>query len=141
MLTINVRYRTHADGINVWDNRKEWLTDCINFMEPDVFGAQEVTNSQLEDMLEYMPSYSYAGVARSKDKGAEFNPVFYRKSKFKLLEHGTFWLSENVHIVASKGWDSAIPRIVTWVKLKDIECGFEFFFLILTLIMQDIKLE
>lgn len=43
--------------------------------------------------------------------------IYYRKEKFDLLDHGTFWLSESPDIV-SRGWDAACNRTVTWVKLK-----------------------
>jgi len=36
------------------------------------------------------------------------------------LRDGTFWLSETPEKVGSKGWDAALPRIMTWVKLKDL---------------------
>lgn len=128
VLTTNIRCSVPSDGINYWDNRKEWLTDCINFMEPDVFGAQEVTSQQLKDMLQMMPSYNYIGLARDKSPASEFSPVFYRKDKFELLEHLTFWLSDHIDSVGYKGWDAACPRIVSWAKLKDKTSGLEFYF-------------
>ena len=32
---------------------------------------------------------------------------------------GHFWLSETPEVVGSKGWDAALPRVATWVKLTD----------------------
>ena len=38
----------------------------------------------------------------------------------------TFWLSESPEM-ASRGWDAALNRIVTWVHLQDRKSGKEFF--------------
>ena len=35
------------------------------------------------------------------------------------LESGQFWLSENPAEKISKSWDSSLPRVATWVRLKD----------------------
>lgn len=103
---------------NGWDDRKQHLCDMINFEAFDVFGAQEVRHGQLEYMQEQLPDYKYVGVAR--DDGAEkgeYCPVFYRKKEFKLLDSGTFWLSETPD-EPSKGWDGMCNRICTWAHLE-----------------------
>lgn len=103
---------------NGWDDRKKQLCDMINFEAFDVFGAQEVRHGQLEYMVEQLPDYKYVGVAR--DDGAEkgeYCPVFYRKKLFKLLDSGTFWLSETPD-KPSKGWDGKCRRICTWAYLE-----------------------
>ena len=99
---------------NGWDDRKDQLCDMINLEAFDVFGAQEVRKKQLDYMMERLPDYEYIGVGR--DDGAEkgeFCPIIYRKKDLKLLNSGTFWLSETPDEV-SKGWDGACRRICTW---------------------------
>lgn len=114
--SINVRLLSKQDykKYNGWDLRKGYLCDLINLEAFDVFGAQEVKKPQLDDMLKALPDYRYIGVGRDdgKEKG-EYSPVFYRKDKFKLLDGGTFWLSETPEKV-SKGWDGACRRVCTW---------------------------
>lgn len=80
---------------NGWDDRKDLLCDMINLEAFDVFGAQEVRKKQLDYMMSKLPDYEYIGVGRDdgKEKG-EFCPVIYRSKEFKLLDGGTFWLSE-----------------------------------------------
>jgi endonuclease/exonuclease/phosphatase family metal-dependent hydrolase len=51
------------------------------------------------------------------------NPVFYNNTRFEYLADSTFWLSENPGRAGSKAWNSSLPRIVTWVKLKDKNSG------------------
>ncbi len=129
VMSFNIRYNNPDDGINIWQNRKAWLTKSIRFFEADLIGAQEVTYPQLQDMEALLPKYQYVGVGREGANKGEFTPIFYRKDRFELLEHNTFWLSETPEKVSSKGWDAALPRIVTWAKFKDKkEDGIFYFF-------------
>ena len=34
---------------------------------------------------------------------------------------GNFWLSDTPDVVGSRGWDAKLPRIVTWVELRDLK--------------------
>lgn len=45
--------------------------------------------------------------------------VYYREARFEKLAGGHFWLSDAPDKVGSKGWDAALPRMATWLKLKD----------------------
>lgn len=128
IMTTNIRYASPNDGVNIWDNRKDWLCDNIKFMDVDMLGGQEVIYTQLQDMIERLPNYAHVGVGRNGGNQGEFCPIFYKKDKYKLLDSDTFWLSETPDKVNSKGWDAALPRIVTWVKLKDLKTKQEFFF-------------
>ncbi|WP_335965412.1 endonuclease/exonuclease/phosphatase family protein [Galbibacter sp. PAP.153] len=128
IMTTNIRYENPNDGINIWDNRKDWLCDNINFMDIDILGGQEVIYAQLQDMIERLPAYDHIGIGRNGGNEGEFCPVFYKKDKYALLDSNTFWLSETPEKENSKGWDAALPRIVTWVKLKDKQTGKVFFF-------------
>ena len=114
---------------NGWDDRKQYVCDMINLEAFDVFGSQEVKHKQLTEMMEMLPDYAYVGVAR--DDGAEkgeYCPVFYRKKEFKLLNSGTFWLSETPDEV-SKGWDGHCRRICTWAHLQRKSDKVRFYFL------------
>ena len=126
----NIRYKNTSDSVNGngWNQRCPVICGLIRFNDFDIFGAQEVLHEQLTDMLKLLPGYSYVGVGRDdgETKG-EYAPVFYRKDKFEVIKSGHFWLSE-ITDRPNKGWDAALPRICTWVQLKDIHNGFEFYF-------------
>ncbi|MFV0267406.1 MAG: endonuclease/exonuclease/phosphatase family protein [Draconibacterium sp.] len=128
--SFNIRYHNVSDSVkgNGWKQRCPVICDLIRFNDFEIFGAQEVLHDQLLDMLDGLPGYDYVGVGRDdgKTKG-EYAPVFYQKDKFEALESGNFWLSE-ITDRPNKGWDAALPRICTWVKFKDRENGFEFYF-------------
>ena len=121
VMTFNIRLENKNDGINNWEMRYQKVGEFILKQKVDIIGLQEVKQIQLEDLKKTMPDYDCVGVARDdgKQKG-EYNPVFYNKKKFNLVNHGTFWLSETP-LQPSRGWDAACNRIATWAILQDKE--------------------
>lgn len=126
----NIRQANSGDtkAGNGWERRAPIVCQLIRFHDFDIFGSQEVYNSQLNDMLGLLPEYSYIGVGRDdgKTKG-EYSPIFYKKDMFRLLKSGHFWLSENTDY-PNRGWDAVLPRICTWGQFKDKRSGLRFWF-------------
>ena len=119
LMTYNIRYATVNDQENQWENRKEYLTQQIDFYSPDVFGIQEGLHSQLAFINESLSSYSYIGVGRDDGKlKGEYCAIFFNTEKLEVLAEDTFWLSPTPEKV-SKGWDAALERICTYAKFKD----------------------
>ncbi|RZK88010.1 MAG: endonuclease/exonuclease/phosphatase family protein [Pedobacter sp.] len=126
----NIRYKNSGDKRdgNGWDTRGPVIYDLIKFHDFDIFGAQEVLHEQLLDLNANLAGYGYVGVGRDDGKQAgEYAPIFYKKSKFKLIKDGHFWLSEQTE-KPNKGWDAALPRICTWGQFQEISTGLKFFF-------------
>lgn len=120
VMSFNIRYDEPRDGVNAWSNRKQKVADVIRFHKADLVGVQEALLTQLRDLELMLPDMAWCGVGRSDGKQAgEYSAILYRKSRFQLLECKTFWLSPTPDIVGSKGWDAALPRIVTWAKFRD----------------------
>lgn len=130
VMSYNIRYDNLGDKDNQWKFRRDFAADLVKFHEADVFGAQEVLNNQLNDLLDRLPEYAYVGVGREdgKTKG-EYAPIFYRKDRFSVEKSGNFWLAEDINAVGKKGWDAACERVATWAILKDKNTGKKFFFL------------
>ncbi|MDQ3322540.1 MAG: endonuclease/exonuclease/phosphatase family protein [Acidobacteriota bacterium] len=126
-MTFNIRYNEPRDGVNAWANRKTRVADVIRFHKADLIGVQEAQNNQLKDLEKLLPDFAWRGVGRDGDNNGEFSAILYRKSRFKLLENQTFWLSETPEKVGSKGWDANLPRIVTWAKFRDKQTKKTFF--------------
>lgn len=121
--TYNVRCDAESDRKqgDAWEQRAPILAQQIQFNDFDLIGTQEVRFNQLNDLLNYLPEYAYIGVGRDDGKNeGEFVPIFYKKDRFKLLQSGNFWLSENTES-PNKGWDAALPRICTWGEFKDLK--------------------
>lgn len=58
-------------------------------------------------------------------EAGEFNPVFYRKDKYDLVDSGTFWLSETPEL-PSLGWNGGCNRLCTWAILREKATGFTY---------------
>lgn len=120
VMSFNIRYGTAADGPNHWDKRRDDLLANIQAIDPDLLGTQETLKFQRDWLAEKLPQYEWLGVGRDdgKDRG-EMMALYYKKDRFEKLDGGHFWLSETPDVVGSKSWDAALPRMVTWVKLRD----------------------
>jgi endonuclease/exonuclease/phosphatase family metal-dependent hydrolase len=120
VMSFNIRYGTAQDGENHWDKRNEFLIDTIKAFKPDLLGTQETLLFQRDYLKEKLEAFEAFGVARDdgREKG-EMAALFFRRDRFELLAGGNFWLSETPEAIGSKSWDSALPRIATWVKLRD----------------------
>lgn len=119
----NIRYKNANDSLqgNVWSKRCQVICDQINFMAPDIFGAQEVLYGQLQDFKKGLDGYDYIGIGRDDGKRAgEHETIFYKKDKIKLLDHGDFWLSETPE-KPGLGWDAVCIRICTWGKFSVVK--------------------
>ena len=129
--SFNIRLNSRGDykSNNGWAQRRDVLCDMINFEAFEIFGVQEAKPEQLRDMVARMPDYKYIGVGRDdgKTKG-EHSAIFYRKGDFKVIDHGTFWLSETPDEV-SYGWGAKHRRICTWGLFVDKKSKTKFYFL------------
>lgn len=126
--TFNVRYDSPRDSGNLWRDRSGIVANLIRYHDFDIFGTQEALPNQLKDMEDSLPGYQRYGVGRDDGKeGGEHSAIFFRKSSFKLLNKGDFWLSETPE-KPSLGWDAiCCNRICSWVYLQDKKSGKKFF--------------
>lgn len=119
-MSFNIRYGSAKDGENHWEKRKPLVAQTIQTFSPDLLGTQETLGFQKQYLEDQLPQYSSIGVGR-EDGGqtGEMTAIFYRTERFEHLDEGHFWLSETPEVVGSKSWDSSLPRICSWVKLRD----------------------
>jgi endonuclease/exonuclease/phosphatase family metal-dependent hydrolase len=128
IMTYNIRTSAAADSSNAWEFRKDNVAGQIRYHHPDLLGVQEAREEQLKDLQQRLPEYAWYGVGRDESsKSNEYSAIFYLKSRIKVLSSGTFWLSEDPAKPASKSWDSALPRICSWIKVTDLQTGKTFY--------------
>jgi len=128
LMTYNIRYDNPADGSNSWIHRKDALANVIKTHNTHVLGIQEALYHQVIDLQNALPHMHWIGAGRDNGwENGEFMAIFYDTSRFYLLEREHFWLSETPEIAGSRSWNSACPRMVTWVKLQEQQTGKVFY--------------
>lgn len=121
VMTYNIKLDYPKEGDDSWNTRKDWMIGQINFHEPDIFGVQEALPNQMTYMDSTMTNYSFVGVGRDDGHNeGEYSALFYNKSKLRVLESSTFWLSQTPNIV-SMGWDAVCNRVCTYALFEDIK--------------------
>lgn len=122
VISYNIRYLNQNDGEDIWSNRKSSVIETLQ--QADVVGLQEVVQQQLDEIRQGTEDFAWYGVGRDDgDQKGEAVPIGWRKAAFEALEKGTFWLSPSPEAVGSQGWDAALPRIASWVRLKHKASG------------------
>ena len=119
--TINIRIDSKKDSLNRWGERKQRLFDFVSQQHLDVIGLQEVYPQAMRDIYKGLPGYVIVR-RENKEKRADA-PILYRKSAYKKIAQGTFWLSEFPDSIGFIGWDGRHPRFVNWVILKSRQEG------------------
>lgn len=118
IITYNIRYNNPDDGVNAWPNRAQNVKALVKFHDADLLCVQEALPEQFDALLKNS-NFDVVGVGREdgKRKG-EFAAIYFNKDRFTKKDGGTFWLSETPD-VPSKGWDAALNRVCSWVRLYD----------------------
>lgn len=118
IISYNIRLNVASDGENAWPKRKDNVKALVRFHDADILCVQEALPLQVDELLENT-NYAMEGVGRDDGKRAgEFSAIYYDKSRFTKKDGGTFWLSETPE-KPSKGWDAALNRVCSWVRLYD----------------------
>lgn len=129
IVTYNIRREgSEKEAESLWQNRKQRVVDLIMRIHPDIIGMQEATKQQVTDLTTLLPHLIAIGQGRGSSWGGhgtdEYNPIFYDRNRFQLLNQGTFVVNKQKSILPfwnpfcykQTGW---LPRICTWAQFKD----------------------
>lgn len=120
VMSFNIRYGTAPDGANAWPERRALVLRVIEDFDPDVLGVQEALKFQVDAVASAVAHAGVVGVGRDDGAAAgEYAAILYDTTRFDLLDHGTFWLSDSPELPGSMTWGNQFPRIVTWARLRD----------------------
>lgn len=152
-MSFNIRYANPGDEEYIWPRRRPHVCSLIPFHGAHIAGLQEVLSSQLRDLVGTRQGgappggdggegggggggkgggeggclpryYHHVGAGRDDGReGGEMAPILYDTRRLRLVDSGTWWLSETPTQAGSKGWDASSPRIVTWAMLEDRVAG------------------
>ncbi|MCQ2427154.1 MAG: endonuclease/exonuclease/phosphatase family protein [Clostridia bacterium] len=85
---------------------------------PDTVGCQEASPSWMQSLKSGLSDvYAYVGEGRDGGNSGEYNPIFYKKSVFNLIDSGTRWLSDTPKY-PSRYPESSLNRIYTYALLE-----------------------
>lgn len=129
VMSFNIRYGLANDGENSWPKRNGFVADVVKEFAPDLLGLQEAMGLQVEFMKTKLPDWKYFGASRDENPNGEQCGIFIRTERCEVLKDGQFWLSQTPDQKFSKSWDSSLPRIATWVRLRDRTTGRRILFL------------
>lgn len=125
LATWNIQYRAKKPS---WtDDRLPSVISLLEEYDFDVFGSQEPYITQIEDMMEEISDrYAWLGECTGdpSSRKTHYNPIFYKKDRLEVLEHGTVPFSE---VAGTIGYGAMYARSCTWAKFKDRRTGNIFF--------------
>ncbi|RPK49122.1 MULTISPECIES: endonuclease/exonuclease/phosphatase family protein [unclassified Streptomyces] len=111
-----------------WSARREAVIALLRHERPHLLGTQEGLYSQVGEAQEGLgPEYARIGEGREGGERGEHMAVLYDRNRLESLEHGHFWLSDTPHVPGSETWGGGCPRMVTWVRFRDLVTGGELF--------------
>lgn len=112
-----------AGNPNSWSKRAACNVETIQAAAADLMGFQEVEAANWDCYQRCLRDYSAVkGNEADVAPYAANTSIFWKTSRFELLEAGEFWLSETPD-APSGGWGVPYPMGVTWIKLRALESG------------------
>jgi endonuclease/exonuclease/phosphatase family metal-dependent hydrolase len=122
VMSFNIRYGTARDGDDSWPLRRDRVVHAIRRFAPDLLGTQETLAFQRDELLLAFPGFAVLAAGRDDGREAgEMTAIFYVRDRFEPVASGHLWLSPTPDVPGSRGWDAALPRIASWVRLRDRE--------------------
>jgi endonuclease/exonuclease/phosphatase family metal-dependent hydrolase len=117
LISCNIRFDNPADGQNSWDSRRDFLAQTLLLHQPVIVATQEGRMGQLQE-LENLLEMELVDQHRSWIKERMYPSFYIKRGYFEFLASGDLWLSETPEIAGSKSFNSAFPRLMTWVHLQ-----------------------
>ena len=134
----NIRFVNSSNGDTgqqLWPNRRQYVIKIVTDYDFDVVGMEEVTGnnkdattgkSQLQDLRDMLTGYADYSVER-EGKNYSYNSIFYKTSKYTLIDKGFFYVNEHPE-TPGIGWEGSHARTCIWVHLRDNASQQDFYF-------------
>jgi endonuclease/exonuclease/phosphatase family metal-dependent hydrolase len=124
----NIRFENPQDGPHDWPNRKDFLAEILNHQNLDLLGTQEGRQPQLRDLEFLLNELKLCDQNRDWIEERMYPCIFYNPKTIEVIDSGDIWLSQTPNIPGSSDFDSAFPRLATWIQGRDIESRQLFYF-------------
>ncbi len=126
MMSCNLRCISPTDwGKKAWFYRADLMMNALGEQAPGIIGFQEATKWHCSYLTDVLTGYDSVITYRDDAFNSEGCPIFYNTSLYKLVDKGSFWLSETPE-VPSKSWGAQYNRVCSYVILTDIASGKDF---------------
>ena len=120
VMSFNIRFGVADDRADRWDFRKDLFVRTIKRFDPDLLGVQEALDFQMDYLRRALDGYGVVGAGREDGRSrGELSAVLFKSERFEKRDEGHFWFSDRPHVPGTKHWDSELPRMCSWVKLRD----------------------
>ncbi|MBR6826020.1 MAG: InlB B-repeat-containing protein, partial [Oscillospiraceae bacterium] len=114
-MSFNIRCGEDPSPNTVSERTPRVKTYLANY-QPDIIGLQEVTPTWKTVLGTALSGYSSEFKYRDSS-GKEAAPLYWKTSKFNVMEKGTFWLSPTPDTM-SLGWGASINRTCSYAVLQ-----------------------
>lgn len=128
LTSFNIRFANPADGKHDWPHRRDLLSEIIKEFNCDILGTQEGREPQLRNLADLINEYQLIDEHRDWIEERMYPCIFIKPDIIDVKESGDFWLSETPDVAGSKSFESAFPRLCTWMKAQHKNTGSDFLF-------------
>ncbi len=118
LMTYNVK---NPDPAHDWPARLPLVLEVIRRHDPDVLCVQEAFDHQMDALRAGLPDHGDVGQGREGGTAGEHAAVFFRRSRLRPVDEGTFWLSDTPDEPVSNTWESLYPRVANHARFLDAE--------------------
>ena len=111
---------------NSWKLRMPRVAKVIRDHGFDIFGVQEAIAPISGYFDGDLADFDRIGCGRNADRTGESMFIFFNRNRFKCLDSGTFWLSDEPEKPGSRYPGAGCPRTCTWGLFEDLVTGKQF---------------
>jgi endonuclease/exonuclease/phosphatase family metal-dependent hydrolase len=127
IMTCNIRFDNPADQVNSWPARRPLMSDMITTFAPDLLATQEGRRPQIKELASSLHGLVLIDKNRQWIEERMYPSFFVNSSALSVQSTGDVWLSESPQVPGSISFDSAFPRLFTWILARSKKTDQEFF--------------
>jgi len=127
VMSFNLRFASDTPP-NSWPERRPVMRELLRRERPHLIGTQEGLYEQLRDIQRDLGrDYDSIGLGRDGGSHGEAMQVFYDERRLDPLEYDHYWLSDTPEVMGSQTWGGCCPRMVTWIRFRDLRTNTQFY--------------
>lgn len=117
IISSNIKFKDPSDAPHTWEKRLPILSNKIESFEPDFLATQEGRFDQLKELDRSLNNLSLVSSHRDWIENRMYPCIFHNPKNTKIINSGDIWLSKTPNIPGSSSFESAFPRLCTWIEV------------------------